>query len=166
MKVFQNEYINLSYDIEKDLISFTLAVSVPITSGRVFAAAPPQIDYSYAGSLLPYPTAKEALENTPNSLSLSAGIPVVSGKFKMPNSFYEVNGATKVPPTIFVSLLRVGHTDPTIIRCTLKEPYPVKSLTYRQLTRNPTFYNIRAELVGVRSQWEIFQMVNTTQFEY
>jgi hypothetical protein len=126
----------------------------------VFAAAPIDRMTNYAGSGLPFPCSDIAFEGTPNRYPVpESGI--IQTTFKKPNSYYTANHE-KVPPTVFVRLVdKTGK--PTFIKYPLEDKLPLRTLFYRQQGHDPAFYQRRADILGVQSQFSIINNLEKTK---
>ena len=136
-----NEFIECSIVKNNDS---TLTLSGKILNPSIFnkmyicAANPVNICSSYSGYALPYPSYHIAFENTTNHYNIeSSGI--INTTFKYPNTYYDVTGKNKIPPTIFFNL------DDKKFKYELPDLYILKTLNdrFRSLnngTQDPSFY--------------------------
>lgn len=130
----------------------------------VFAANPIDRMTTYTGSGLAFPNNTIAFENSPNYFEAD-----VSGKIKAtffrPNSYYAPDTYTRVVPSIFVKLIPVAAgADPIIIQFKLEDTLPLKSRKVGG--RGPEFYAKKAEIIGVRSQYDIMKMTEAVKIQH
>lgn len=125
-----------------------------------FAASPAEKRAAASGSGLPFFSAEQAFDGTPNvgSMSLQEG-----GKFAIrivqPNAFYAVLGSHYIPPV--VHLLMKPEADPkkkfrTVVK--VGDGLPFRTLTYptaKERSRKDATFYARTRTVP-RSQYEIF----------
>lgn len=145
--------------LEQDLGSIYLKCKILLPSGglsifgelrkpgpaKLFAACPIQRRSSYLGSAMPYANRDQAFENTPNVFDIEGSI--FTTTFTYPNSYYLPDGCSKVPPSLFVAF-----PDGEVVQMILPDPYELRTMTHRPETRDPSFYTVRAEQLGVQSQ--------------
>ena len=131
-----SDNIPLNYTINQNdrTVSFTGTFIAFSDYAHVIAIAANPIDSmtTYAGSGLPFPCEDIAFENTPNVLQLTS--PNFQGVFKYPNSYYEYDNWTKIPPSIFIVATRHDGTYKKWQQV-LPDPLLLRSLNHR-----PTFY--------------------------
>ena len=116
------------------------------------AAAPGACITSDSGSTLPHPNPAQAFDQTPNEWAVSAVTGTFEGVLDYPNAYYTWDGTTRVPPTIFVVMYKNEvDADPTVVRCVLDEPFPLRTLTHRpeRAVKGPAYYNDAAEVFGI-----------------
>lgn len=136
-----NKYINCSIDIDNndDNIYIKGFVVNPTSYNKMFIIAPNPLykNSSYSGSALPYPNSDIAFDNTKNIFNINSD-GLFEVVFKYPNSFYEVDGKTKIGPSIFFIL------DKNKLIYNLPELYKLKTLNDRfkyNDQHNPSFYD-------------------------
>lgn len=115
------------------------------------AAAPSEIRSSVMGSALPFETASQAFDNTPNVGSLKLGLNnTFDIEIIMPNSYYEFSsefGKVLVAPSVYITY------DGRTARVKLEDAVPFKSLTIRLNSA----LQAPAEPTGSEDQWVIFK---------
>ena len=120
VSTFENDLIsgNIYYDKLKYTIKGKLA-NWDVHSLKYNAAAPGDLRLSYSGSLLPFATADQAYDTSPNT----GEVTVNDGNFEFvvmsPNSYYVNNGVDLVEPHVNLILegdkkmsLKLGHHFP------------------------------------------------------
>ena len=136
-------------------------VDAPSYTEMIMIAANP-IDrmMNYSGSGLPYPTPYIAFEGTPNQYVIG-GDGVINTMFARPNSYYSTDTYTRIQPSVFVKLYKNNTEEPITIQFKLEDKHPLKSVFYRKerSERGPYFYEKKADIIGVRSQYEIIKML-------
>ncbi len=99
---------------------------------------------SYSGSALPYPCADIAFEGTPNIYKIDSD--EFSTVFTYPNSYYTVAVKEKIVSSIFFVLEDLyGHEN--LIRFTLPDLYPLRTLVHRKNRTGPEFYELKYEIL-------------------
>lgn len=105
------------------------------------APNPPNLLYSYSGSCLPYPCEEIALENTKNIKTINDD-GIIDCVFSFPNSFYSIDGYTKIKSPIILYLDNNKYIYELFDLCPLK--------TIRDRVRgNPSFYAIKELILPV-----------------
>jgi hypothetical protein len=125
----------------------------------VIAANPIDRMMNYTGSGLPFPSPEIAFEGTPNMYVIGSD-GVINVTFTRPNSYYAI-GAERIEPSVFVKLNTNKESDPVTVQFKLTDLYPLKSVYYRKEREDlgPLFYEKKADIIGVRSQYEIIKML-------
>lgn len=154
---FENEYVQCSVE--------TLAGEVPklhlkgyvkqmAAATDVIISAPKPIDRmtNYTGSGLPFPCAQIAFENTPNMARLTDPSGSFELTFTYPNGYYTTDAFTKIEPSIFVTLYwKDASKEKTIVRLPLKDPLPLRTLSYRPgYYKGPEYYAAKSDIIGIR----------------
>jgi hypothetical protein len=126
----------------------------------VVAANPIDRMMNYSGSGLPFPSPCIAFENTPNYYVIG-GDGVINTTFLRPNSYYATDTYTRVEPSVFVKLYKNNKDEPVTVKFKLADNNPLKSVFYRKERSElgPAFYEKKADIIGVRSQYEIIKML-------
>jgi hypothetical protein len=140
-------------------MSITVNVSLPgpPDDGRLiyFAAAPAFRHASYTGSGLPYASAKQAMQSSPNrGLLKNVGTNFTITIPSVPGSFYTGLGTRLVPPTIFIAYKRNNKDISTAIPLNI-QALPYRLLTYPSTRNNSLFYD--GSKLPVRSQEEVLR---------
>lgn len=101
------------------------------------AAAPPNRLTSFTGSLLPFPNALQAFDNTPikGALAVNPINKQFSLKIPIPNSYYGNLGSDLIPPTLY---LQYETRNDSII---LTNSVLFRSLTYPETRKDVLFYD-------------------------
>jgi len=137
------------------LIEVTLSEKIKGTTVHYIAAAPAEVRASYTGSALPFPSPAMALDGTPNKGEAHvADGRTFSMKIKMPNSYYAALGTVLVPPTVYVSYLRVNGKEHTF-GIKVGESIPFRSLTYPNGRTSSIFYDNMSPKIPIRSQEQV-----------
>ena len=156
MLQFKNSVVALTVEPgENEMLTITGEIinNSHYSEMTLFAAAPIDRMTNYAGSGLPFPCSDIAFDGTPNRYDIpSSGI--IQTTFKYPNSYYTAQHE-KVPPTIFIKLVKKAGGDPIFVKFGLADKLPLRTLFYRQQGHDPAFYQRRADLLGVQSQENI-----------
>lgn len=150
---FNNEHVSCIVDVigdQKIIVQGKVTNANRYRKMEVLAPHPIDRRTSYHGSGLPFPCPKIALDGTPNTVT-----PDKEGNFfatfAYPNSYYTVDGTTKVKPSIFVALTPNNPSIETIyIRFELPEDPTLflRTLTYRPGHGNgPIFYAAKDTLL-------------------
>ncbi len=159
-----NEYINCSIVKNKDL-TLTLSGNITNTSFKkmyICASNPITPHSSYSGNALPYPSYEIAFENTKNHYNIdSSGI--INTTFKYPNSYYDVTGKIKIPPTIYF------HLDDKVFKYELPDLYVLKTLNdrFRSLnngTQEPSFYAKKELLLPIDTAENTMYNISNLKF--
>jgi len=134
-----NKYIKCSIDIKDNDIYIKGSIINPENYKNMFIIAPSPLNKnsSYSGSALPFPNSDIAFENTKNNYIIKND-GLIDTIFKYPNSFYDIDGKTKIVPSIFFIL------DKNKIVYNLPDLYKLKTLNDRfkyNDTYNPFFYD-------------------------
>jgi hypothetical protein len=130
----------------------------------VIAANPIDRMMNYSGSGLPFPSHSIAFEGTPNRYTVG-GDGVINVTFVRPNSYYATDTYTRVEPSVFVKLYKNNNDEPIIVQFKLEDKHPLKSVFYRKERSElgPSFYEKKADIIGVRSQYEIIKMLEAVK---
>ena len=130
----------------------------------VIAANPIDRMMNYSGSALPFPTSSIAFEGTPNRYVVG-GDGVINITFMRPNSYYSTDTYTRVEPSVFVKLYKKNEPEPITVQFKLTDNHPLKSVFYRKerAELGPSFYENKADIIGVRSQYEIIKMLESVK---
>lgn len=151
IKEHGDEHLFITGNVE-DASSYTKMI--------VIAANPIDRMMNYSGSGLPFPSSFIAFESTPNYYVVG-GDGVINTTFVPPNSYYATDTYTRVEPSVFVKLYKNDIEDPIIVQFKLADKHPLKSVFYRKqrYELGPSFYEKKADIIGVRSQYEIIKML-------
>jgi hypothetical protein len=142
---------------ENDLLLIEGRVLNPSKYKQMELCAANPIDrmMNYSGSGLPFPNPFIAFEDTPNYLRISK-----SGEirtiFQKPNSYYGFEKQQKINPSIFV-VLSQKNADPLYVHFQMEDSLPLKTVYYRKERTGPDFYERKAELLDVASQYTIIR---------
>lgn len=130
----------------------------------VIAANPIDRMMNYSGSALPFPSPSIAFEGTPNRYVVDSD-GVINTTFMRPNSYYSTDTYTRVEPSVFVKLYKKNEPDPITVQFKLTDKHPLKSVFYRKERSElgPLFYENKADIIGVRSQYEIIKMLEAVK---
>ena len=125
-----------------------------------WAANPPTYSTSYSGSGLPYHSADQAFDKTPNLGVVQAENGKFQFKLKFPNSYYSGLGTVYMPPHVYIKVCENG-TDGKVESIKLGDGIPFRMLTYppppSQAPRcSSIFYGGRNKL-PVRTQEQILR---------
>lgn len=125
-----------------------------------WAASPPDMRKSFAGSGLPFPNPEIAFEHSQNKGIAYAQNGEFTFKIKYPNSFYANLGTVFVPPTVYIRICN-GEEKGEIMAIRVGKPIPYRALTYPPMPmerpRNgPDFYQPQNRLT-LRSQEQILR---------
>ena len=104
---------------------------------------------NYSGSGLPFPCEGIAMENTVNKKIITE--PSYNTEFIYPNAYYENDGRTLVPPTIFLKI------DGKIAEKTeLANPFPLKTLNYQRefYNQRERYFAYKYGVLGIEPQHE------------
>lgn len=157
MYTFRNEYAMLNVTEENDLLRIEGRVLHPSNYKQMelFAANPIDRMMNYAGSGLPFPNPAIAFENTPNYLRISKS-GAIHTVFQKPNSYYGFEKQQKVNPSLFVVLTQ-KNGEPLYVHFPMRDPFPLKTVYYRKERTGPDFYERKAEILDVASQYTIIR---------
>ena len=157
---FQNSYISLNVSEKTgDVLEITGNVTTPTMYSKMvlFAANPIDRMTNYTGSGLAFPSNTIAFEGSPNYYEIDRS-GVVKVSFIRPNSYYSTDTLTRIVPSIFVKL-ESGLSLPTIIHFKLEDTLSLKGINYRPERTGPYIYEKKADIIGVRSQYESLKMI-------
>lgn len=125
-------------DIRGNRLFISGSINGPFKEAVLYAANPIDSMSNYSGSALPFPCEGIAMDNTVNKKKITENS--FSAEFIYPNSYYENDGRTLVPPTIYLKV------DGRLIEKTeLENPFPLKTLNYQR-----EFYNQRERYFGYK----------------
>lgn len=158
---FDNEYSNSRVSLSSNrLLQLVgqLKHTSRIQRAELVAANPIMRGYSYSGSGLPFPNPVVAFEGTPNWFSIDVNSGRFVATFSYPNSYYTMDATKRIPPSLFLVVQVKDRAEPLQLRMELPDELQLKTLTHRAERTGPEFY-ARRELIGVRSQEEIFRML-------
>jgi hypothetical protein len=145
-----------------DTLSINGNVLNPFSYTEMIVVAANPIDrmMNYSGSGLPFPSPCIAFEGTPNYYVIG-GDGVINTTFLRPNSYYATDTYTRVEPSVFVKLYKNNQDEPVTVQFKLADNNPLKSVFYRKERSElgPAFYEKKADIIGVRSQYEIIKML-------
>lgn len=149
-----NGKIVVADDLSKVVLTGRVNPQLPaklIDNIQYTGATPGQRNSSFTGSMLPWPNASQAFDNTPikGTLTLN-GVREFSITIPLPNSYYAGLGTVKIPPTLY---LQAGDIKTSII---LSQDIQIRSLTYPMERKDVMFYDGMWEL-PVRTQEEILR---------
>ena len=137
---FRNDYVDCVVNAGGRQVRVSGNVRVPSAYSKMIVMAANPIDRmtSYTGSGLAFPCPNMAFENTPNHAIIpdSGGFDV---QFSYPNSYYTSDTSQRVPPSVFLTLERLGQ-ESIHVRIDLEEALPLKTLTHRPGRSDPDFY--------------------------
>lgn len=129
---------------------------VPDGRVRYWAAAPPTRGASFSGSGLPFASASQALDNSPN---VGVARLDIANRFEisleLPNSYYEHCGTTLVGPTVYLEYTAVGGRA-VQSEINVGEGVPFRSMTYPAQRASCMFYDGDMDL-PVRTQEAILR---------
>lgn len=130
----------------------------------VIAANPIDRMMNYSGSGLPFPSPSIAFEDTPNVFVVGSD-GVINTTFLRPNSYYSIDTYLRVVPSVFVKLYKENEPEPITVQFKLIDNHPLKSVFYRKerSEMGPQFYQKKADIIGVRSQYEIIKMLEAVK---
>ena len=156
-------YVTLDIkETDDDTLVITGNVLNPFAYTEMILVAANPIDrmMNYSGSGLPFPSPSIAFESTPNHYVIG-GNGVINATFVRPNSYYSTDTYTRVEPCVFVKLYKNNDTEPITVQFKLADKNPLKSVFYRKerAEQGPYFYEKKADIIGVRSQYEIIKML-------
>ena len=118
-------------EIKGNKLYISGSINQPFKNAVLFASNPIDTMSNYSGSALPFPCEGIAMENTVNKKVITE--PSYTAQFIYPNSYYDNDGRTLIPPTIYLKI------DGKIVeRTELQNPFPLKTLNYKR-----EFYNQR-----------------------
>jgi hypothetical protein len=124
-------------------------------SVKLIAANPIDRMVNYTGSGLPFPNDNIAFENTVNLFIIKEKR--FKTEFSYPNSFYRIDGFTKIEPSIFIHIVTLTNNN-IYEKMSLPDLYPLKSLTYRH-NRNtePEYYDHKNRILPVDTAEEVMK---------
>lgn len=130
----------------------------------MIAANPIDRMMNYSGSGLPFPSPSIAFEGTPNHFVVGSD-GVINTTFMRPNSYYATDTYTRVVPSVFVKLYKANEPEPITVQFKLADNNPLKPVFYRKerSEMGPYFYEKKADIIGVRSQYEIIKMLESVK---
>jgi hypothetical protein len=156
-----NVVLDIKENADNNTIFISGSVLYPSLYSEMIVIAANPIDrmMNYSGSGLPFPSPEIAFEGTPN-MHVIGSDGVINVTFTRPNSYYAI-GAERIEPSVFVKLNTNKESDPVTVQFKLTDLYPLKSVYYRKEREElgPLFYEKKAEIIGVRSQYEIIKML-------
>lgn len=166
--MFSNDHVTLSIseDNTKSMIKIIGNLTNPALYSKrvVFAANPIDRMTTYTGSGLAFPNNDIAFENTPNYFEVDDS-GAIETLFYKPNSYYSPDTFTRIVPSIFIKLVPTNiKEEPIIIRFKLEDPLPLKSR--KDKSGGPNYYAKKSEIIGVRGQHEIMQMIKDVKTQY
>lgn len=128
-------------EIKGNILHISGSITQSFKDAVLYAANPIDTMSNYSGSALPFPCEGIAMENTVNKKIINGGDGNnYTAKFIYPNSYYDNDGRTLIPPTIYLKV------DGRIVEKTeLANPFPLKTLNYQR-----EFYNQRERYFGYR----------------
>jgi hypothetical protein len=124
----------------------------------LLAPNPPDINYSYSGSALPFPCEEIALENTKNIYNIEND-GIIDCIFTFPNSFYSIDGYNKIISPIILIL------DNNKIIYELNDLCPLKTLKDR-IRGNPSFYAIKELILPVATAENTMYNYSNAKIKY
>jgi hypothetical protein len=120
---------------------------------RMELLAPNPLDrgMSYSGAGLPYPCPTIAFDESPNFYLIPENGIISNVQFSYPNSYYTIDGNTKIPPSLFITLHPKNGEKNIHLRLELKDILPLKTLTYRpHHVGGPIYYSVKEQLVEIQ----------------
>lgn len=152
---FDNEYVQCVVEIdEKEMLRVYGTIKQMRGIREAIIKAPNTIDRmtTYTGSGLPFPCAQIAFENTPNIIKVTDPTGNFDTRFSYPNSYYTIDGHTKIESSIFFTIYwKNQEKEKTIVRLPLTDSLPLRTLNYRPgYSRGPQYYSDKSDIVGIR----------------
>ena len=138
----------MDINIQGDKVIINGNINKTFAKAKLLAANPIDRMSNYAGSGLPFPCSDIAFDNTPNIHHINT--PSFTATFSYPNSFYMPNGIDKVPPTIYLIV-----DDEIYETKVLKDPLPLKTLTYRQYESREKFHSYKHHNLPIANQYDV-----------
>jgi hypothetical protein len=118
---------------------------------ELLAANPIDRNMSYSGSGLPYPCPTIAFDESPNYYLIPENGEFSNIIFKYPNSYYTVDGKTKIVPSLFITLHPKSGGKNIHLRFELQDILPLRSLTHRpHHAGGPLFYSAKEQLIEIQ----------------
>lgn len=136
-------------------ITFDITLDVFPDNGSVeyVAASPPDHRSSFGGSALPFASAKQAFEGTPNRGTITVTADrKVSVNLQYPNAYYAGLGSDYIPPTVYIRYMVNGK--PIHVKVKVSHGIPYRSLAHPVSRSGAEFYDNLTQL-PVRSQEQI-----------
>lgn len=157
---FSNSYVTLQVTDQDDQLTIHGKVVNPSDYKFIELSAPNPIDRmtNYSGSGLPFPNPTIAFENTPNYYIVPPSGEVHT-VFSRPNSYYGQETQKKIKPSLFVTLYPNNNLEPIFVHFEMDDVLPLKTVYYREDRTDPEFYERKADIFDVMSQYDI--LVNT-----
>ena len=157
---FTNNYVTLTVTEQNDKLVIHGNIIDPDQYKMMELYAPNPIDRmtNYSGSGLPFPNPTIAFENTPNNFQIPT-TGEIHTLFTKPNSYYGEVSQKKINPSLFLTLYPKAIMEPIFIHFQMNDELPLKTLYYRPERTGPDFYQSKADIFDVMSQYDI--LVNT-----
>jgi hypothetical protein len=136
-------------------VTFRVHGTGPGSQVDYVAAAPPERRASAAGSCLPFASEEQAMQNTPNRGSATAGVDgAFTATLLLPNSYYYV-GTMLVPPSLHVFVQGQGQLRRAVLPLPQNLVVPFRALTYDGGKHPQTETDRRARVPADASQQTI-----------
>lgn len=159
-------YVTLKINETDDYLKITGNVLDPHLYNEMIVIAANPIDRmtSYSGSALPFPSPSIAFEGTPNYHVIGSD-GSINITFLRPNSYYATDTYTRIVPSVFVKLYALNNIEPISVQFKLADNHVLKSVFYRKERSElgSAFYEKKADIIGVRSQYEIIKMLESVK---
>jgi len=163
-----NEYVHCSITVNQDRTVFIHgSIISPDRFSSMEILAPNKIDRmtNMSGSGLPFPCPEIAFCNTPNHAVIERN-GLFSVVFDYPNSYYTIDGKTKIAPTIFF-ILKQSNGASLHLKFELTDDLFLRTLTYRpNFHKGPIFYSAKEELIGICSAEETMRRLKEYKTTY
>ena len=118
---------------------------------ELLAANPIDQNMSYSGSGLPFPCPSIAFDESPNYYLVPENGIISNVIFMYPNSYYTIDGKTKIPPSLFVTLHPKNGEKNIHVRLELNDLLPLRTLTYRpHHVAGPLYYSAKEQLIEIQ----------------
>ena len=118
---------------------------------ELLAANPIDRGMSYNGSGLPFPCPSIAFDESPNYYLIPENGEFSNVVFSYPNSYYTVDGKTKVIPSLFLTLHPKSGEKNIHVRLELSDTLPLRTLTHRpHHSAGPLYYSAKEQLVEMQ----------------
>jgi hypothetical protein len=118
---------------------------------ELLAANPIDRNMSYSGSGLPFPCPSIAFDESPNYYLVPENGIISNVIFMYPNSYYTIDGKTKIPPSLFVTLHPKNGEKNIHVRLELNDLLPLRTLTYRpHHVAGPLYYSAKEQLIEIQ----------------
>jgi hypothetical protein len=167
MTNFNNQYVNCTVNSTNNYNKIRIKGNVnnpAIYSSMLMIASNP-IDRmsNYSGSGLPFPCSDIAFENTPNNYIIeSSGLFDV--EFFYPNSYYSIDGKTKIISSIFFILDMNGKKE--YVRFELPDLCILKTLFNRNNRTGPEFYASKDYILPVANAENVMRSYSKIKRDY